>query len=690
MQPWTHRAATFVVTAIFALTAGSLAFGTAHAAIEDYAEGNSATGTCANPANAVTDNNARAVCDDGEFVDLTTFNLTDIVPIGAEDISFTVRVAARVTNNDGTDVVRTSLSWNGGANFTSSIASASINAETGGDSIVTAPSNGACSNFGRTWSYTDLVNGAFIVRVTADPSSGAQDIEIDDVDIRPCWAGRDVQQVRVNGAASVEVDPGDSVSIRVDTLHTDVPGISNSSANDWESTFWVIGANTQCVNHADFTNTGTNNTTFSANAPAANGVYDVLITAFEDDACSTDSSAIFVLNDAVDTTNGVVPPSGIHPYIEGNSSTGTCLNAVFAVVDDNNRAVCGDGEYVTFAGFDLDQLVPTTAKDISFSVRIAAYTSDNDGADVGRVTLSWNGGGNFTTFHNSASIEAQSGADSVVYAHETGACSLFGRLWTRAELTDANFRVRVEADPSDTNEQISIDDVDVRVCWAGRDVDRVRVDGSASTDVDPGDSVQVKVDVLHLDAPGVSNTSANDWESTRWLHSGGSGCINHADFTDSDVDSVTFSIPSPNTQGVYDLHIAAFEDDSCGVGTSENFVLNNAIDTRYGAPGPSPHQSFTCDGIPHDASFLWLLARGNPGMRHNFNRGHFPPGLLKAFTGRHSGWDWDDWGDWDDFDCDDLEELFEKWWDDDDDDHRHRGRGHGHNKHDHHDHDHDD
>ena len=592
MQPWTHRAATFVVTAIFALAAGSLALGTAHAAIEDYAEGSSAGGTCADSGNALTDNNARATCDDGEFVLLTGFDLIDVVPIGAEDISFTIRVAARVTNNDGTDVVRTSLSWNGGSNFTSSTASASINAEAGSDSIVTAPSSGACSNFGRTWFYTDLVNGAFIVRVAADPSSGAQDIQIDDVDVRACWAGRDVQQVRVNGASSVEVDPGNSVSIRVDTLHTDVSGISNSSANDWESTFWVIGSNTQCVNHSDFTNTGTNNVTFSANAPVAHGVYDVLITAFEDDACSTDSSAIFVLNNAVDTTNGILPPTGIHPYIEGNSGVGTCANPVNAVTDNNSRAVCDDGEYVTLAGFDLDQLVPTTAKDISFSVRVAARTSDNDGADVGRVTLSWNGGGNFTTVHKTASIEAESGADSVVYAHETGACSLFGRLWTRAELTGANFRVRVEANPSDANEQISIDDVDVRACWAGRDVQQVRVDGATSTSVNPGNSVDVTVNVLHIDAPCVSNASASDWQSTRWLHSGGSACVNHADFTDSNVDSVSFSIPSPNASGVYDLHIAAFENDSCGVGTSENFVLSNAIDTTGSSPPSSGAHSY--------------------------------------------------------------------------------------------------
>ena len=583
-----------MITALFALAAGSLALGTAHAATEGYAEGTTAIGSCTSPGNALSDNNLRALCDDGESVTISGFDLTDVVPFGAEDISFTVRIAARVTDNDGTDVVRASLSWNGGTNFTTSTASASINAETSSsDSIVTAPSSAACSNFGRTWSYAELVNGTFIVRVVADPNSGAQDIQIDDVDVRPCWAGRDVQQIRVNGAASVEVDPGDPVSVRVDVLHTDVPGISNSSANDWESTFWVIGSNSQCVNHSDFTNTGTNNTTFSANAPAANGVYDVLITAFEDDACSTDSSAIFVLDNAVDTTHGVLPPTGIHPYIEGNSGTGTCANPVNAVTDNNSRAVCDDGEYVTLASFDLDQLVPTTAKDISFSVRVAAHTSDNDGADVGRVTLSWNGGANFSAAHNTESIEAQSGDDSVVFAHETGACSLFGRLWTRAELTDANFRVRVEADPSNTNEQISIDDVDVRVCWAGRDVQQVRVDGASSTNVNPGDSVDVTVDVLHVDAPGVSNASANDWESTRWLHSGGSGCVNHVDFTDSDVDSVSFSIPSPNTSGVFDLHIAAFEDDSCGVGTSENFLLDNAIDTTDGAPPPSGDHSYS-------------------------------------------------------------------------------------------------
>jgi hypothetical protein len=671
-----YRVTNLIVTALFAATAALFAFGTAaHAATEPYAEGATAAGTCASVTNALTDNGVRATCDDGEFVTITDFDLLDIVPLGAEDISFTVRVAARVTNNDGTDVARVSLSWNGGTDYTTSSATASINAEPGNsDSIVTAPSSGACGNFGRTWSFAELVNGAFIVRVTADPNSGSQDIQIDDIDVRACWAGRDVQSVQVNGSASVELDPNSNVNVRVDVLHTAVAGLSTSSDNDWESTRWTIGANTQCVNHADFTGTGTNNTTFSADVPNSSGIFDVLITAHKDDSCATGSSAIFILNDAIDTTNGVAPISGDHPYIEGNSGTGTCANAVFAVVDDNNRAICDDGEYVTLSGFDLDQLVPTNAEDISFTVRVAARTSDNDGTDVAEASLSWNGGDDYSTVHETASIEAMSGDDSVVTAHSTGACSLFGRSWTRAELTDANFRVRVEAAPGDTNEQISINDVDVRVCWAGRLVDNVRVDGASSTDVDPGDDIDVTVDVLHVDAPGVSNADDNDWESTRWILGPNSACVNHVDFTDSDTDRLTFTVPAPNISAVYDLYITAFKDDACGSGASDTFILDNAVDTRFGSPGPSPDTdpSFTCEDIPNDAKFLWLLARGNPGMLRNFERGHIPPGLLKSFAGRHSGWDWDDWAD---FDCDDLDELFEKWWDDDDDHRPGRGRG---------------
>ncbi len=219
--------------------------------------------------------------------------------------------------------------------------------------------------------------------------------------------------------------------------------------------------------------------------------------------------------------------------------------------------------------------------------------------------------------------------------------------------------------------------MDVRVCWAGRVVDRVRVDGASSVDVDPADDVDVTVDVIHVDAPGVSNASDNDWESTRWILGPNSACVNHVDFTDSDIDQVTFAIPAPNSSDVFDLYITAYEDDTCGAGASDTFILDNAVDTRFGAPSPSPDPdfAFTCDDIPDNATFLWHLARGNRGMIHNFNRGHFPQGLLKAFTGRHNGWDWDDWTDGDDFDCDDLEELFENW---DDDDHKHRGRRHKH------------
>ncbi|MBT5773758.1 MAG: hypothetical protein HOH95_05200 [Dehalococcoidia bacterium] len=130
MHLWNHRATNFTVTAIFAVTAALFTFGTpAHAATESYAEGSTIGGTCANSTYALTDNNSRATCDDGEFVTVSGFDLIDIVPFGAEDISFTVRVAARVTDNDGTDVARVALSWNGGTDYTSSTATASINAE---------------------------------------------------------------------------------------------------------------------------------------------------------------------------------------------------------------------------------------------------------------------------------------------------------------------------------------------------------------------------------------------------------------------------------------------------------------------------------------------------------------------------------------------------------------------------------
>ncbi len=68
--------------------------------------------------------------------------------------------------------------------------------------FVQAPADEACNTFGTTWTRDDLANDDFRVRVAAHPRSStttdapAETMQIDDIDVRVCWAARNDHQGR--------------------------------------------------------------------------------------------------------------------------------------------------------------------------------------------------------------------------------------------------------------------------------------------------------------------------------------------------------------------------------------------------------------------------------------------------------------------------------------------------------------
>src|SRR5262245_33763450 len=112
-------------------------------------------------------------------------------------------------------------------------------------------------------------------------------------------AARIVNSATVDGTSVVAVAGGATISVNL--------SVTTSSAspgnNDWESTGWRIattapGAVT-CVNHGDYTSSGTYDETFNVTAPVADGVYNLYLIAYEDDACSANASATFTLSGPV-------------------------------------------------------------------------------------------------------------------------------------------------------------------------------------------------------------------------------------------------------------------------------------------------------------------------------------------------------------------------------------------------------
>ena len=110
---------------------------------------------------------------------------------------------------------------------------------------------------------------------------------------------RTINSVTLDGAASVTVLPGASITAGI-TVTTDNGG----GNNDWESTSWRIATTapgtTTCVDTADHTNNGTFVESFPIPAPTAAGTYHAYFIAHTGASCaSSQQSATFQL------TNGV-------------------------------------------------------------------------------------------------------------------------------------------------------------------------------------------------------------------------------------------------------------------------------------------------------------------------------------------------------------------------------------------------
>jgi hypothetical protein len=260
---------------------------------------------CASPASAVGTDDTRAVCDADEQVVISNFGISGI-PASATDIGFVVQIQA-ITNDTGTDELIADLSWNGGTNFSSDQVSDDINNTSSPDSVVQAPANAACSNFGRTWAVSELSNANFRVRLTADPGSG-DNISIDHVQVQVCYLGRNITAADLNNAASVTVVAGEEIDADVTVDHTNGQSGSGGEDNDYESTSYTIeGQSAVCANHSDFESSGTDTGEFTISTTGlAAGTYDVTFVAYSNDSCSAGASLPFTLTDAV-TVVGPAP-----------------------------------------------------------------------------------------------------------------------------------------------------------------------------------------------------------------------------------------------------------------------------------------------------------------------------------------------------------------------------------------------
>ena len=119
------------------------------------------------------------------------------------------------------------------------------------------------------------------------------------------FAARNVDSATLNGTSSVTVAPSASITASV-TVTT------SGGANDWQSTTWqVSGQSVNCVDHTDYTTSGTYTENFTVTAPGSTGSYDVSFIAYGNNGCSTGASNTYTLTNGITVSSPTATPTPV-------------------------------------------------------------------------------------------------------------------------------------------------------------------------------------------------------------------------------------------------------------------------------------------------------------------------------------------------------------------------------------------
>ena len=109
------------------------------------------------------------------------------------------------------------------------------------------------------------------------------------------WAALTVDAVTLDGASSVTVAPGATITAQVT--------VTTTGGTDWRSTAWRVSTTapgtTTCVNTPNNDNNGTYSETFSIAAPTAAGTYNAYFIARANNTCGSTASSVFNLDNSV-------------------------------------------------------------------------------------------------------------------------------------------------------------------------------------------------------------------------------------------------------------------------------------------------------------------------------------------------------------------------------------------------------
>jgi len=114
------------------------------------------------------------------------------------------------------------------------------------------------------------------------------------------FAARNITSITVDGGSSTTVTASANVTMVVNVTTT-----GGGSTNDWESTAYTIDSNTVCIDHGDYTTSGSYSESFSITAPVADGSYDLTVVAYQNDSCSVGGDTETLLNAITVSAGGI-------------------------------------------------------------------------------------------------------------------------------------------------------------------------------------------------------------------------------------------------------------------------------------------------------------------------------------------------------------------------------------------------
>ena len=149
-----------------------------------------------------------------------------------------------------------------------------------------------------------------------------------------------------------------------------------------------------------------------------------------DSKTDDDTEGNLVINPAGGTNTGFISPS---------ANSGDFTNPAYAYSNDSQRASSSNGQVHQYYNYGFN--IPVGSIILGIEVRLDAYADGTTGIYQYGIELSWDGG---TTFTNSGKLTPDMSTSEVSYTLG-GPADKWGRDWTLSELSNANFRAKINS-----------------------------------------------------------------------------------------------------------------------------------------------------------------------------------------------------------------------------------------------------